>query len=145
MRQVPLRPLLRAAAACVVVLLCGAYSCLGPEGDVTYAPGYGYVVKVHKNPPITQLGDDGQDYHVWFDTEEEARDFIDLKRSDDPYAWEREFWDKINRKEGAVDDEDRDDDEYDKVGRVLRALPPPDLTIPLAVPELPQPIPQTPQ
>lgn len=136
---------LRAIAVCAIVLLCAGYSCLGPEGDISYAPGYGYVVKVRKNPPITDLNSNTEDYFIWFDTEDEAREFIDLKRSADPYAWERKFREKLERKEGVMDDEDKDDDPYDQIRKLLRPPPPPDLTIPLAVPELPQPIPPTPQ
>lgn len=143
-RRVPLRSLLRAAAACAVVLLCGAYSCLGPEGDIGYAPGYGYVVKVHRYPTYFNLNNDDKEYYLWFETEQEAQDFVNLRR-DNPAGFQQRFGELLSQKRGAVDDEDRDDDEFDKVGRVLRALPPPDLTIPLAVPELPQPIPQTPQ
>jgi hypothetical protein len=140
-----LRIPLRIAAVCAIVLLCGAYSCLGPEGDIAYAPGYGYVVKIRKNPPIFSPNSATEDYFIWFKTEEEARDFIGKVRGDDPYTWNDKFHDKIKRGEGVMDDEDNDDDLYSQILKLLRPLPPPPPPNPLATPDLPQPIPPTPQ
>jgi len=140
-----LRIPLRLAAVCTIVLLCGAYSCLGPEGDIAYAPGYGYVVKIRKNPPIFSPNSATEDYFIWFETEEEARDFIGRVRGDDPNSWNQKFYDKVRGGQGVMDDEDHDDDLYDQIRKLLRPLPPPPLPIPLATPDLPQPIPPTPQ
>lgn len=127
---------LRMIAVCVVVLVCGGVACTKPLGDIGYAPGHGYVVKVQKTVSFFEVR---YDYYV-FDTQEQAEQFVARRYSDGTWpanSGARYVWENQN-----------DQIEYDKITKVLVPLPlPPALNetgIPLATPDLPQPIPQAP-
>ena len=122
---------LRVIAVCGLLFACGGLSCTDTLGGIEYAPGYGFVVKVQHNDTMQVVK---QSYYYVFDTYEQAKHFVDTRYTDPNwpdtgsgrryhYQWEKT--------------------EYDEITKLLG--PPPDLTIPLANPELPQPIPQTPQ
>jgi hypothetical protein len=77
-----MRVLARAVLAAGLVIFLGAASCTYKvEGDVQYAPGYGYVVKVQR----TFTSADGelfQNLFFIFDTEEAARRYVDRVKQD---------------------------------------------------------------
>lgn len=133
----------RIAIVGAIVIFCGGTACdLHPEGEIAYAPGYGYVVQVVKYEPKTTK------YYYVFPTEERARQFYGEYYSnwgpwpnvrlpgETVYRWKGDGWPTY--------------DEIDRIKIPLsRYTPPPppvnEETEPLAVPELPDPIPQTPQ
>lgn len=124
------RMLLRVLTVAGIVLACGAATCeKHPVGDIRYAPGYGYVVKAEQRGTTYQRD---HSYYFVFPTEERAREFYGAYYSDPN-------WPKILR-EGERQIYD-DDDEFDEITKLLDAPP----QVPLAIPDLPQPIPQIPQ
>jgi len=137
-----IRAVLRIASIIGIVLFCGATSCTQPVGDITYAPGYGYVVKVHRNAGLT--GGEDRNYYYIFPTEERAAEFYH-----EYYVNPNGFRDTLRPGERVVNDDDKEYEEYNKITKLLQPVPPPpplnETEIPLSVPELPQPIPQTPQ
>lgn len=129
----------RIAVVSVLVVFCGATTCIRPVGEIQYAPGYGYVVKVEKQGGID--GAKNRDYYYIFPTRERAEEFYH-----EYYVNPDGFQQTLRPGERVVDD-DNNHDEFHRIRKLLRPLPPPgnDLEVPLAVPELPQPIPATPQ
>lgn len=124
------RQVLRIAAVFAIVVFSGAATCeKHPIGDIRYVPGYGYVVKAEQLATHYQRD---HSYYFVFPTEERAREFYGAYYSDPN-------WPNILR-EGERQIYDRDDD-FDKITKLLSAPP----QVPLAIPDLPQPIPATPQ
>lgn len=141
--------MLRILTVAVIVQVTGAVSCMQPVGDIGYAPGYGYVVRINEDSEAyRQFYNDSsvedEDWYVVFPTEQEARDFYNgFKTAPDKRRYLMAQPD--DRRFSSNDDRD----EFDKITELLEPLrPPPNLNeteIPLATPELPQPIPQSPQ
>ena len=136
-----LRIAIRIAAVIGIAIFCGATGCTQPIGDIMYAPGYGYVVKVQRYEGIFG-GPKDRSYYYIFPTEERAAEFYHQYYLD-PNGFQK----TLQPGERGVNDDDYE--EFNKITKLLRPLPPPpplnEMEIPLAVPELPQPIPQTPQ
>lgn len=131
----------RIAIVSAIVIFCGATTCSVPVGDITYAKGYGYVVRVERRGGIDGMKD--KNYYYIFPTEERAAEFYHQ------YYLDPEGFQGTLRPGERVVNDDRSPEEFDKITKLLQPLPPPpplnDTEIPLGVPELPQPIPQTPQ
>ena len=126
-----MKALLRATATCLIVLLCGAFTCLRLGDGIQYAPGYGYVVKLDGSwPPRWEH----LYYYRVFDTYEQAKHFVDTRYTDPSWP---------GTGVGRTYENENDQIEYDKITKLLG--PPPLYEAPLANPDLPEPIPPTPQ
>lgn len=131
-----LAQLRRVAIAAVIVVTCSAVSCeLQPRGEIQYAPGYGYVVLVEQYSTGFQSE---KSYYQVFPTLERAQEFRDsflAGRRDTPPVREDERRFDTNSPDGQT------------IWQTLQPVPPrtDEIELPLSSPELPQPIPQTPQ
>lgn len=143
-----LEVVLRILTVAVIVQFTGAVSCMQPVGDIGYAPGYGYVVKITEDSEsYRQFYNDSsvedEDWYVVFPTEQEARDFYNgFNATPDKRRY------LMSQPDDRRFSSDDDRDAFDKITKLLGPPPPPKLNeteIPLATPELPQPIPSTPQ
>lgn len=132
----------RIAIVGAIVVFCGGTACdVHPEGEIAYAPGYGYVVQVVKYEPKTKKA-----YYV-FPTEARARDFYGQYHSN----WGP--WPNVLLPGETMYTWTTDYQQYEEIDAVKiplsRYMPPPppvnEETEPLAVPDLPEPIPPTPQ
>lgn len=133
------RGFLRLVAVVGIVLFCGATTCTRPVGDIMYAPGYGYIVKVKRQAGMID-STLSKNYYYIFPTEQRAAEFYH-----EYYLNPDGFQRTLREGERGVHD-DGDRREYDKITKLLQPLPPPmnETEIPLVVPDLPQPIPQGP-
>lgn len=136
-----LHVLLRCAAVCAIVVFCGATTCTMPVGEIQYAPGYGYVVKVERQGGVLD-GVRDRSYYYIFPNRERAEEFYHA------YYLDPDGFQNTLRPGERVVNDDTGHDEFLKITKLLGPPPPPplnELEIPLAVPDLSQPIPQTPQ
>lgn len=130
------RLLVRVAAVFGIVIFCGAAACSQhPVGDISYAPGYGYVVKVQQLATHYQRD---HDYYFIFPTEERAREFYGEYYSNEKWP------DTLRPGERQIYD---GNEEFNTITKLLRPPPPPlnELELPLGNPQLPDPIPSIPQ
>lgn len=131
-----LAQLRRVAIAAVIMVSCSAVSCeLQPRGEIQYAPGYGYVVLVEQYHTGFQSD---KSYYQVFPTLERAREFWNSfvpGQRDAPPVREGERRFDTNSPDGQI------------IWQTLRPVPPrtDEIEWPLSSPEIPQPIPQTPQ
>ena len=131
----------RIAIVSAIVMFCGATTCTRPVGDILYAPGYGYVVKVERQGGLIDVTR-SRDYYYIFPTLTRAEEFYH------EYYLDPDGFQKTLQPGERVVDNDKGWEEFEKIRKLLGPPPPPpinDITIPLAVPDLPNPIPQTPQ
>ena len=131
---------LRIAAIFGIVLFCaGASSCTRPVEDVMYAPGYGYIVKVQQQ---SFGGEEVElEYYYVFPTEQRAAEFY------------KEYYRNSDGFQGTLQQGEYyvlgGSPDYNRIKALMVPLPPPpalnETEIPLATPDLPEPIPQAPQ
>ncbi len=128
----------RLAAVTLMVLFCAGVACDHVEPDINYAPGYGYVVRVVTYEDVLSPAT-FREYYAIFPTEEEARRFQDRTHVDpDWFAYYKSLPPEQRAKKPT--------EKYDRITNLLRPPPPlNEVELPLATPDLPQPIPQTPQ
>ena len=135
-----LLPLARRLAAVIgMVLFCAGVACDHVEPDISYAPGYGYVVSVVTYDDILSPAT-FHEYYAIFPTEEDARRFQDRTHVDPNWF---AYYQSLPPEQRAK----KPTEKYNLITDLLRPPPPPqnEVELPLATPDLPQPIPPTPQ
>lgn len=126
----------RIAVVGIIVIFCGGAACQLHPTEIGYAPGYGYVVRVKQS----KFGPNQPEFFSMyiFPTEERAKEFYAAYYSDPNWP------DILQPGEREVDQENL---EFYSILDLLRGQAPPPIneeTAPLAIPDLPEPIPQTP-
>lgn len=132
------RLMLRFVGVALIVQVCGGVACDHTEDDIQYAPGYGYVVKITTFDDILSPAT-FRHYYAIFPTLEEAEKFRNRSRNDPD--WFNVGYRSLPPEQRAKDTSEK----YKLITDLLRPVPPPLNEWPLATPELPQPIPATPQ
>lgn len=128
------RLLFRALAIALIATLCGLAACTGPYGDIGYVPGRGYVVKVSE-----WTGSKSVNWLVFFPTEAEAHQFYDSYKTSNTF---KQIFESIPADRRVS--ENKNWELYQDLKEQVQPLPRTPLPQ-LLDPELPQPIPPTPQ